>query len=71
MEDHEKVSETNCETIYFPPESEMVIGKTRFIVTAHYDENAESLPEKLGRLLKKEVREMIQPTIPDKPDPIT
>ena len=41
--------------IYFAPEMEFMIGKTRFIVSAQYDEKQESLPEKLARLLKKAV----------------
>jgi len=41
--------------VYFPRESVIDIGGTRFIVTAHFDEHQDALPEKVERLLKKAV----------------
>jgi len=42
---------------YIPLEREttMTIRGIEYTVTAHYDDAQESLPEKLARLLKKEV----------------
>ena len=68
MEEHKKEPEreagSESVTIEFPRESEYVIGNTHFIVTEHFDDTQEDLKEKMARLLKKEVSEMIRPTIP-------
>jgi len=42
-------------------ESTMTIRGIQFTVTAHYDDNQESLPEKLARLLKKDVCTLDKP----------
>jgi|GEM_PF-3064515 len=39
----------------FPRESVIEIGGTRFIVTAHFDDQQDALPQKVERLLKKAV----------------
>lgn len=42
--------------IFFPEETTYKIGKTTYIVTSHYDESSESLPEKIKKLLKTEIQ---------------
>jgi hypothetical protein len=42
-------------------ETTMTIRGIQYIVTAHYDDAQESLPEKLARLLKKEVCTLDRP----------
>jgi len=46
------------ETIFFEPETEFIIGKMRFIVTAHYDNAQDSMQEKIARLLKNAVSQL-------------
>jgi len=66
MEDHKKEPEMEAEntTIDFETETAMTIRGIQYIVTAHYDDTQEDLPTKVARLLKKDVSEMIRPTIP-------
>ena len=49
------IMETTTQHVEFPRESTIEIGGTRFIVTAHYDDSHDALPDKLIRLLKKEI----------------
>lgn len=42
--------------IFFPEETTYKIGKTTYIVTSHYDENSDSLPQKIKKLLKTEIQ---------------
>jgi len=42
-------------------ETTMMIRGIQYVVTAHYDDTQESLPEKLARLLKKEVCTLDRP----------
>ena len=66
MEDHKKEPEMEAEntTNDFETETAMTIRGIQYIVTAHYDDTQEDLPTKVARLLKKDVSEMIRPTIP-------
>jgi|GEM_PF-6408864 len=50
-------------TVELPRESVYDIGGTRFIVTAHYDDNGEDLKTKVEKLLKKEVAKTRQSEI--------
>jgi len=50
--------EKQTDTIFFEPETEFIIGKTRFIVTAHYDDTQDSMQEKIARLLKYAVSQL-------------
>ena len=43
----------NEETIFFPKESTYKIGKTICVVTSHYNNASDSLPQKIKKLLKK------------------
>ena len=49
----------NC--IPLERESTMNIRGIQYVVTAHYDDAQESLPEKLARLLKKDVCTLDKP----------
>ncbi len=49
----------NDETILFPKEATYKIGKTICIVTSYYDNASDSLPQKIKKLLKTEVRNML------------
>jgi len=53
--------ENTTQRVDFPRETIMDIGGTRYIVTAHYDEAQEALPEKITRLLKKAVCTLDKP----------
>jgi hypothetical protein len=66
MEDHKKEPEVETEnaTIDLDSEMTMTIRGIQYTVTAHYDDTQEDLPTKVARLLKKDVSEMIRPTIP-------
>ena len=50
--------EQKTDTIFFEPETVFFIGKTRFIVTAHYDDKQDSMQEKIARLLKSAVSQL-------------
>ena len=50
--------EQATENIFFEPETEFTIGKTRFIVTAHYDDTQDSMQVKIARLLKHAVSQL-------------
>ena len=43
----------------FEAESEMKIGKTTYIVVAHFDESGETLKNKICQLLESEVESQI------------
>ncbi len=49
----------NEETIFFPKESTYKIGKTICVVTSHYNNASDSLPQKIKKLLKTEVRNLL------------
>jgi len=49
------------ESIPFEPETEFMIGKMRFIVTAHYDDTQDSMQAKIARLLKNAVSQLPNP----------
>ena len=49
------------ESIPFEPETEFMIGKMRFIVTAHYDDTQDSMQTKIARLLKNAVSQLPNP----------
>ena len=53
--------EAGLERVEFPRESVIDIGGTRFIVTAHFDDHQEALPQKVERLLKKAVCTLDKP----------
>ena len=42
-------------------ETTMMIRGIQYVVSAHYDDTQESLPDKLARLLKKEVCTLDRP----------
>ena len=65
MNEEKLTPEEEFVTAEFPTESVYEIGGTRFIVTAHYDDNGEDLKTKIEKLLKKEVAKMGQSTIFD------
>jgi len=44
--------EQTTERYDFPLESEFIIGKMRFLVTAHYDDTQDCMQDKITRLLK-------------------
>jgi len=48
-------------TIALETETTMTIRGIQYIVTAHYDDTQESLPEKVARLLKKDVCTLDKP----------
>ena len=50
---------STTENIFFEPEIRMKIGTVTYIVTAHYDDTRENLPEKIRRLLCSEVDKQI------------
>ncbi len=50
------MNEKDDDIIFFPEETSYKIGKTTYIVTSHYDESSESLPEKIKKLLKTEIQ---------------
>ena len=50
------MNEKDDNIIFFPEETSYKIGKTTYIVTSHYDESSESLPEKIKKLLKGEIQ---------------
>ena len=41
--------------VFFPKETTYKVGKMTYIVTSHYDENAEPLVEKIKNLLKADI----------------
>ena len=45
--------------IFFPKESTYKIGKTICEVSSHYDETSDSLPEKIKKLLKTEIQNIL------------
>ena len=49
----------NDETILFQKEATYKIGKTICIVTSHYDNASDSLPQEIKKLLKTEVRNIL------------
>jgi len=49
------------ETIALETETTMMIRGIQYVVTAHYDDTQESLPEKLARLLKNDVCTLDRP----------
>lgn len=50
------MDERDDDIIFFPEKASYKIGKTTYIVTSHYDESSESLPEKIKKLLKTEIQ---------------
>lgn len=50
------MDDKNDDIIFFPEERTYQIGKTTYIVTSHYDESADSLPQKIKKLLKAEIQ---------------
>lgn len=50
------MDEKDDEIIFFPEETTYKIGKTTYIVTSHYDESSDSLPQKIKKLLKSEIK---------------
>lgn len=47
------------EHIAFEPETRTKIGAVTYIVTAHFDDTRENLPEKIQRLLRSELETKI------------
>lgn len=56
---YKMVENKNDETILFPKESVYQIGKTTYVITSHYDDASDSLPQKIKKLLKAEIRSML------------
>lgn len=44
------------ETISFPKESKVKIGRTTYIINSYFDNNGETLKEKIKNLLVSEIR---------------
>lgn len=50
------IEKKDDDIIFFPEETTYKIGKTTYIVKSHYDENSDSLPQKIKKLLKTEIQ---------------
>ncbi len=48
--------EKDGEIIFFPTEASYKFGNTMYVVKSHYDENSDSLPQKIKKLLKVEIQ---------------
>ena len=53
------MTQAETEHIAFESEAKMKIGAVTYLVSAHFDETRENLPEKIQRLLSLEVENRI------------